>query len=514
MRHSDNNVNQTDQDNTTHWMVRVADSDLFRKLPAANVRILLEHLEKVTASAGDIIIRQSDPGDYYYVVEKGSCRVSRQDENGADVTLADLSVGEAFGEEEMVAGSGRNASVTMLTDGELLRLDKQHFIDVVRDPLVDKVPHAIAQRMHTEGAMWIDVRPETEFCNGSLDGAINIPLQHLRENARDLLKDQAYVVCGESPGAAAVGTLLLAQRGFDAVCMTEPVSATSVNTTGQETTATDEPAETVVTFPDPREPAAETTPVHNEPANEVSTDEDLDSSEPIPRDLYDDTYVGRSLADLIDQMHTKHEQLLRAENEPAGADSDPVEVIDLDAFESEVEQALPSRPAEAPALSLTGDEPAVSNVAEPAGAPVTEPRPPGDPVSAIMQTLEAELRRQIEAGVEAQRAQVRQAMEARIAEVKQAAVHEVRKQVEAYRKRYRDEHAHKEQQLKAQYDKLMGHAHRISRQKAELQRARRDLQTKLEATARLQSEIDGLRSNLSGRLGSFDDIDDDSSELP
>ena len=54
----------------------------------------------------------------------------------------------------------------------------------------------------------------------------------------------------------------------------------------------------------------------------------------------------------------------------------------------------------------------------------------------------------------------------------------------------------------------MGLAHRISRQKAELQSARKDLQRKLDATARLQSEIDSLRTNLAGSLDSFDGIDD------
>jgi rhodanese-related sulfurtransferase len=125
----------------------------------------------------------------------------------------------------MVAGHARNTSVTMLTDGELLRLTKQQFIDVVRDALVETVPYAIAQRMHTEGAVWIDVRESEEHTNGALPTAINLPLSELRENARDLIKDQPYLVCGENGGAASVATLLLAQRGFDAVCVTEPVSA-------------------------------------------------------------------------------------------------------------------------------------------------------------------------------------------------------------------------------------------------------------------------------------------------
>ena len=114
-------MSQTDQQASSHWMVRLADSRLFSKLPAANIRILLEEIQKVSVRAGDIIIRQGDAGDYYYIIETGTCRVTRQvDPHGSEVLLAELGPGNAFGEEEMVSGTSRNATVVMATDGELL----------------------------------------------------------------------------------------------------------------------------------------------------------------------------------------------------------------------------------------------------------------------------------------------------------------------------------------------------------------------------------------------------------
>ena len=59
----------------------------------------------------------------------------------------------------------------------------------------------------------------------------------------------------------------------------------------------------------------------------------------------------------------------------------------------------------------------------------------------------------------------------------------------------------------------MGLAHRISRQRAELQRARRELENKLQATNRLQKEIDGLHETLSQSIGHFDELEDASTEL-
>jgi len=512
-------------------MVRLADSDLFRKLPAANVRILLEHIEKISVAAGDLIITEGNSGDYYYVIEAGTCLVSRRDVDGAPRALAELGVGEAFGEEEMVVGPSRNASVTMLSDGELLRLSKHQFIDVVRDALVDTVPYAIARRMYAEGAIWIDVRDAKDYSEGALDNAINLPLGELRENAKDLLKDQPYLVCGESAGAASVGTLLLAQRGFDAVCMSEPVSA-ALRIRSEQTSAEKvrvEPNDaraTVVPFPSsgdgPVNPVEQAQ--HREKALGI---DDVESTDPIPRDLYDDTYVGQSLADLIDQMHSRHKQLLTPNANGTGTDAQAVDVIDLESFQAEVEEVLPVIARQAPALSLADDEShAAVDEAQPmadhasslygteAGigtSPGNEPAlddADADDIGELMRSIEATVRTQLERSIEVQREVVRNELAERVSTVKQAAIREVRKQVEAYRDRYRTEHAHREEKLKGQYDKLMELAHRISRQKAELQTARKDLQLKLDATSRLQSEIDSLRTNLSGHLDSFDGIDD------
>ena len=90
---------------------------------------------------------------------------------------------------------------------------------------------------------------------------------------------------------------------------------------------------------------------------------------------------------------------------------------------------------------------------------------------------------------------------------------EVKRQARAYRDKYRGDHAEREQSMRAQYDKLMALAHRISRQKAELQRARRELEEKLQATVRLQKEIGGLRDALTQSIGNFDDLEEDDSDI-
>ena len=64
-------------------------------------------------------------------------------------------------------------------------------------------------------------------------------------------------------------------------------------------------------------------PTHKESGNlDVPTTTDVDSPEPIPRHLYSDTYVGKSLADLIEQMQSRHEEVLEENNAPTEVDDE------------------------------------------------------------------------------------------------------------------------------------------------------------------------------------------------
>ena len=133
-------------------------------------------MERVDAAANELIIRQDDPGGYYYVIEEGYCDVARQPAGGGrEIHLAELGPGDGFGEEALVSDTPRNASVTMRSNGVLMRLDKESFIELIRDPLLHKVSYQDARRMIDEGAVWIDIRHRDQFARGSFRNARNVP---------------------------------------------------------------------------------------------------------------------------------------------------------------------------------------------------------------------------------------------------------------------------------------------------------------------------------------------------
>ena len=185
----------------------------FAQLPAARIDELLRRFERVDAARGETVIREGDDGDYYYVIESGRFQVGRM-VGGAEVVLAELKSGDAFGEEALVSEAKRNATVTALGAGRLLRLNRSHFNELLREPLLRRIGYEdAAQRVH-RGALWLDVRYPSEYQYDKLPGAINVPLAEVRNMFAVLDRSKDYIAYCQSGRRSAAAAFLFAQRGF------------------------------------------------------------------------------------------------------------------------------------------------------------------------------------------------------------------------------------------------------------------------------------------------------------
>jgi len=190
----------------------------FASMPPENIHTWIEKFQPVQVKRGETIIRQGDQGDFYYLLESGRCKVSRL-VAGAPFELAELKEGDAFGEEALVSDSMRNATVTMKTDGVVLRLAKADFIDLLRAPLLQKLSPAEADAKIVEGAQWIDVRFPAEYQHDGYPGAINIPLNDLRQSAGSLDPEKNYIVYCQTGRRSSAAAFLLSQRGIHAALL-------------------------------------------------------------------------------------------------------------------------------------------------------------------------------------------------------------------------------------------------------------------------------------------------------
>ncbi len=202
------------------WMTRMLSSELFQRLPASNIQQVLMRMQEVEVEAGTRIVTQDEEGDYYYIVKHGTADVTRKPSSHAKpIKIAQLRDGDSFGEEALLSGGARNASVTMASNGVLMRLAKSDFDALLREPLIDQVDYKEAQAIVKQGAVWLDVRLPGEFDNAHLPDSSNLPLAAVRDASAELNPSRRFIVCCDTGTRSVGAAFLLRQRGFDALVL-------------------------------------------------------------------------------------------------------------------------------------------------------------------------------------------------------------------------------------------------------------------------------------------------------
>jgi len=199
------------------WMTKMLRSNIFHRIPATNIQAMFMKMEPVPVRKGDLVIRQGDEGDYYYYLKSGKALVTRETKSGKTLRLAELDPGQSFGEEALISNSQRNANVSMLSDGTLMRLGKEDFAALLKEAVLHAIEYPEAKQMvERNEAVWLDVRLESEHKNRALPGSINIPLYLLRIKAREMDKNRTYIVYCDTGRRSSSAAYLLSERGFDA----------------------------------------------------------------------------------------------------------------------------------------------------------------------------------------------------------------------------------------------------------------------------------------------------------
>ncbi len=103
---------------------RVPPIPLFSQLPEDAFAAVLAALRLVRARPGDVILEQGAPGQSFYVLARGTVKVARAKPGGEEVVLATLHSGSIFGEMALVSAQPRTATVTAVSDCDLLEFDR------------------------------------------------------------------------------------------------------------------------------------------------------------------------------------------------------------------------------------------------------------------------------------------------------------------------------------------------------------------------------------------------------
>lgn len=179
---------------------------------------VMQNFQKMSVKAGDILIEQGSTADGYYIIEQGEASVERYSLlDGNTHQIATLRKGDAFGEEALLQGNTRNASVRMLTNSKVLFISADDFKRLLFPVLVPEIDQHNANTQIENGkAVWLDCRFEAEFEAGHRSQALNLPLDQIRGRSHELKGSLSYIVYCDNGHRSRSATFLLRERGLHA----------------------------------------------------------------------------------------------------------------------------------------------------------------------------------------------------------------------------------------------------------------------------------------------------------
>ena len=199
------------------WMSELLAYPLFFNLPPANISRVLSLFEKMEVSKGEEIIKQGDEGNYFYALIKGKANIVTDDQK--DKPVANLVSGSYFGEDALVSGAPRSASVIMTTDGEVGRLDRESFQSLLQEPVVKYISQEDVGKnlmKRSVRCVLIDVRSHEEFEHSPSHNSRNIPCRQLRSSIVELDKEVLYFISPEGGKRSELAAHLMSQANLKA----------------------------------------------------------------------------------------------------------------------------------------------------------------------------------------------------------------------------------------------------------------------------------------------------------
>ncbi len=121
------------RDTRTDYTALLRQMPLFASMTAHEIQLLTRRLKPTTHPAGEVIIRQGEAGDRFYIVKQGEVEVSRADERGVTEVVARLHRGDYFGELALLADAPRNATCRALISTQTVALSRRDFELLVKN---------------------------------------------------------------------------------------------------------------------------------------------------------------------------------------------------------------------------------------------------------------------------------------------------------------------------------------------------------------------------------------------
>ncbi|MBF0557187.1 MAG: cyclic nucleotide-binding domain-containing protein [Nitrospirae bacterium] len=205
---------------------KIKTSQPFALLPADKMFALMDKMTVKEYKPDEDIIVQGEKGDSYYIIKSGKVAILKKKKDEGEFQQVDvIGEGEAFGEEALIRDDPRNATCRAIDATSVYVLTKKDFNQIVKASFLENIfPEEIALDTYLSDYMIIDARVPAEYQEEHIYGAVNIPVEVLRQKCLGFDKTKKYITYCLNDSRGMVAAFLLKNRGFDAKCLRGGVS--------------------------------------------------------------------------------------------------------------------------------------------------------------------------------------------------------------------------------------------------------------------------------------------------
>src|SRR5689334_2828796 len=112
--------------------IELREIPLFSEMDEQEVAGIRDIMDEKRFKPGQVVIREGELGDLFYVITEGHAEVLIRDANGSDVILHEAGPGDFFGELSMLTSEPRSARVRAVDQLTTLILERDEFFNFLR----------------------------------------------------------------------------------------------------------------------------------------------------------------------------------------------------------------------------------------------------------------------------------------------------------------------------------------------------------------------------------------------
>ena len=130
------------------------ETPMFEKLDPSEIQEIIHIVEVEQYQAGDVVFREGDKGDAWFVLYRGAVEVLKHGATG-EKRIAELGSQACFGEISILDGSPRSATIRATVDSVAFRVPREAFGELVDDN------HLVAYKLLHQMAILLADRQRT-----------------------------------------------------------------------------------------------------------------------------------------------------------------------------------------------------------------------------------------------------------------------------------------------------------------------------------------------------------------